>query len=383
MILLLGVLLRLFWLGFSSHQPRWSWETNIGLENDLINIHAVELTKGIWFHDAEGNPSGRRPIGYPMFLGLLYKLFGMRLDVVWIAHILLFAVTLYLLFLITKIIFTERAALLAAFLFSIYPTSIYSVKLITDEHLFLPVWYLGLYFLLKELDHKLQPGRWFWYGLTFGFATTIRTHAIFMPLVVGLGYLLKQLNWRSVILNIALVAIAMQVINLPWAIRNYKVWGVPVLYTATAPAIYAQVNSTATPEGGGHIPKQGELGFSEEFERARSSGNEGLLHKIANREMTRWIIQHPGEFLAMGVARLLIFMNWNRKGGVWPIWYQYYDGAHDPKRPLVGTLREVVEEAAFASYYIILFCFLLSIAFIISRWNLFAEKNKICIVVLA
>lgn len=131
LILALGLLLRLARLGFSAHQPQMVWNDKHMPEYDINNINAIELTQGIWFHDITGLPTTRRPIGYPVLLGLLYKLFGVHVEIVWIAHLCLYVATAYLIFLITQLAFSERIALLATFIFSIYPISVYSVKLIT------------------------------------------------------------------------------------------------------------------------------------------------------------------------------------------------------------------------------------------------------------
>ncbi len=259
--------------------------------------------------------------------------------------------------------------MITAFLFAIYPMSIYSVKLLTDEHLFLPVWYGGLYFLIRMLDGRKVPLDWLWLGLIFGYATMIRTHTIFMPFVVGLTFWLLKRPVKEVAAKLILVVVVMNLINLPWVIRNYKAWGVPVLYTATASFVYAQVNSTATPEGGGHIPREGEPGYSPELDEAMRSGNEGEVHRIANREMARWLLNHPGQFLELGISRLLDFMCFNRKSGVWAIWHQYYPGSYDLTKPLPEKLRQFLEESAFAFYYSLFFFWILGIAFLLRRWK--------------
>lgn len=381
LILVLGLVLRILWLGFSSHVPQMSWNDHL-LENDHINIHAIELTKGIWFHDASGLPDGRRPIGYPLFLGLLYKLFGVHTSVAWISNLTLFAAGALLLFLIGQSIFSDRVGLTAAFFYAVYPVSIYATKLITDENLFLPVWYLGLYLLLWDIKKCPSWPRLALYSLIFGYATIVRTHPIFMPFVVALAYGLRGMPVRKIFSAFILCGLLMQLPNIPWIIRNVKAWGVPVLYTPTSPFIYAQVNATALPEGGGHIPKRGEPGFSEDLERAIAAGNPGMAHQIANREMKRWIVQHPKEFLSLAICRVLYFMNWNRQGGVWPIWFQYDDGAYDPKRPLDPKSREILEEWAFLAYYIALFSFILSLIGIRRSWTLFSEDTKRGILVL-
>lgn len=376
-ILLVGLFLRVGWLSYSAHTPMSEWKSGHMLENDWINVQAIELAQhGTWFHGPDGLPSGRRPIGYPMFLALFYKIFGPHLAVAWSLNLLLYGVTLLFLFGMAKRIFDENVGLIAAFLFAIYPMSIYSIKLLTDEHLFLPVWYGGLYVLVRMLDGRKVPLDWLWLGLIFGYATMIRTHTIFMPFVVGLTFWLLKRPIKEVVGKLILVALVMQLINVPWLIRNYKAWGVPVPYTATAFFVYPQVNSTAGPEGGGHIPLKGEEGYSEELEAAMRSGNEGRAHQIAGREMTKWIFQHPGQFLEIGTARLLDFMCFNRKSGVWAMWYQYYPGSFDPSRPLPEKFRKILEEYAFAFYYVLFFLWLFGMAVILRRWGSLSSLTR-------
>ena len=360
-IILVGLVLRIFWLGFSSHELKTAWSTDQVTENDLINIHAVNLTQGIWFVNQAGEPSGRRPIGYPLLLGLVYKLFGVSSAAAWILNLILFAAGAYLIYLIAQLIFGWRIGLWAAFLFSIHPISVYTIKLTIDEHLFLPLWYFGIFLLLRELKGSKIVANWFWYGVIFGYAAMTRTYAIFMTLVVGFTAFLRKQSWQRVLLSVLGVALTMQLLNLPWAIRNYKAWGAPILYAHTAHGVYIHMNAGATPEGVGYFPRPGEAGFSEEFERARLAGDIALTEKYAKREMTRWMVGHPLKFFALGTARLLYFMHWGRKKGIWPLVYLYEEGAYDPARPLSPSVRSILEEWSFVFYYCIFHFFILSI----------------------
>ncbi len=379
-----GLALRIAWVLFSSHAPRMSWESATQpVENELINLHAIDITKGIWFINPDGTPSARRPIGYPVFLGVLYKIFGVHLWIAWLSNLVLYGVTAVFIFLIARRILSTGNALTATWFFALYPISVYASKLITDEHLFLPVWYAGIYLLLREIQDEYPRPWWPWYSLLFGYATMIRTHTIFMPIVVGLALLWRKKPWPKVLTRVFLVALVMQLPNLPWIIRNYRIWKVPVIYTTNGQCIYQEFNSSSKPEGGGWIPKRGEPDFSEEMERAEKSGNEGLVQKYANQALLRWIVRHPGEAFNLAVPRFLYFMNWNRQGGVWPIWYQYYENVFDPRRPLSDSMREFLEETAFTFYYLLLFTFLISVGMICSRWKSFPREKRIGMLILA
>ena len=374
--LAVGVLLRLLWIGFSSHQPQTAWQPN-SMEADWINIHAIDLTKGVWFQTEQGVPAGRRPIGYPMLLGLAYKIFGVHDPVVWGLQLALFIAAFFLIFKIGTEIFESKAALWAAFLFAVYPISIFSAKLITDEHLFLPLWYFGIWLLLRELNGK--PVKWplLWYGVIFGYATMTRTHSIFMPVVVAWVALRLKKNLRAAALAGVLTLLGMQLINAPWILRNYKAWGAPVLYVPVSCFMYAQVNSTAVAEEGkGRLPVLGDPGYNPEIQKAQLEGKEALASQLCSQEMRKWILSHPGDFIYMGLRRLLVFMNWNRDAGVWPLWFQYIDGHYDPARPLENPLKEILENSAFVSYYIVLHSFLFALAAFAFGWKKLPQKTR-------
>lgn len=377
-LLLLGLVVRIAWLGFSSHEPKFVW-TQKAYENDIINIHAVNITKGIWFEDQDGNPSISRPIGYPMFLGLIYKLFGANIIVTNVTNLLLYLAGAYILFLLTRQLFQERAALVALFLYSVYPISVYSIALVTDEHFFIPLWYLGLYLLTLEAHGKPYKGALLVYGVIFGYAAMTRTHVIFMPVIVAMVYFLLKRPWKKVLAALVIIFTVMQLVNLPWVIRNYKIWGVPVLYTDNANYMYDNMNDYSTPEDGGHIPVKGEPGYSQELQDAMDSGNVALRHSLSAKLMTHWILTHPTQFLPLGVSRLLIFIGWQKRG-VWPLWFQYEEGHYDPARPIDPKWKEFFEGLADNFYYGLFFSFFFSLAFIAKRWKVLPRGYKISIV---
>lgn len=189
-ILVLALILRLGWLGFNHYRPPFTYEEGRQkhyslTEYDHINIDAVEISKGRWPHreDKEvtiseicdvsfglhnpkckfyinhksmktyikGEPLAWRPIGYPAFLGLLYFLFGANYWTLYGSTLILQLLTVWIIYLIGLEIFDERTALISAFLFAVYPISIYSTSLALDEHLFLPLFLGGLLLLIREI----------------------------------------------------------------------------------------------------------------------------------------------------------------------------------------------------------------------------------------
>lgn len=380
--IILTLVARVLWISFSSHEVKSAWQARDMVESDIINIQAADLTKGVWFVNPDGTPSGRRPIGYPLFLGLLYKIFGVHLPVVWVAQLVLALATTLLVYFLGKMAFSPRVGALSALFFSVYPVAVYSIKQPLDEHMFLALIYASLTFLIVELRTYRRKWSWLFYGLVFGYAAMTRTHAIVMPLVVGLGYLYGRMPWRRVLLVMISIFLVMQAINVPWVIRNYKAWKVPVLYTATGSYVYSQMNSTARGWGGGHIPVRGEEGFSEEVEKAMLSGNEGICHQACTKAATMWCVSHPLQCAVLGVEKILEFMGVNRRG-VWPLWFQYSQGCYDITRPLGERAGKILEEAAYASYYFLFFAALFGAILTARKWKTLGFPSRSAILVIS
>ncbi len=348
-----GIGLRCMWLMYSSHTSLMEWQT-WATDFDYINIHALDMKQGKWFLDAMGEPIARRPIGYPLFLGLVYALFGPHITVAWMANMVLFVVGALFLYKITALISNKQIAWLTMVGYSIFPMSIYSIKMTTDEHLFMPVWLASIYFLLCMLNNKAMRAAWFWFGLTAAYATMIRTHAIFMPLLAGIMFVIIRKPWKQVIGILLSSIVILLCISAPWIMRNQRVFDTPILFGATSCFVYTQVNSSAQPEGLGHIPLPGEEGYSLEVDQAIKSGNSGKAHQACGRAMQKWIVSHPAQFVDMGLKRLLLFMRWDRQG-VWATWHQFSDKSFDPARPVSAAMKEIFEELYYIYYYMLFF----------------------------
>ena len=377
--LILTVLLRVFWLSFSSHEVKTQYQNQGMGETDLINLHAIDLTKGIWFRNLDGSPSGRRPIGYPIFLGAFYSVFGPHITVAWTIQILLALSTVILIYYLGKLSFNKRVGALAALFFSFYPVSVYSIKQTLDEHLFLPLVYFGLFLLIREIQTSYKKWSWLWYGLIFGYATMTRTHAIILPVVVASAYLYAKFPKRRILLSVVSIFIVMQAINMPWVIRNYRAWKVPVVYTATAGFVYSELNSSARGKGGGRIPVKGEEGFTEEMGAAT---NVGEYHQACMKAALKWCVDHPIQCAVLGTEKILEFMGVNRRG-VWPIWHQYQPGTYDKNRPLKDESRKFFEEAANFSYYLLFFSFLFGVILVMRIWKRLSIYSRKGIVVIS
>lgn len=364
LICLAGVLLRIGWVDFCRYTPAVQWNPpgkhiRTFTEYDKINVFAIELTKGIWFRDVNGKALVDRPIGYPMFLGIFYKIFGPTAGVAHVVQIVLSVFTAILVYALTAQMFDKAVALLAAFLYAIYPLSIYSTSLTIDEHLFVPLWLFGIYLLFKEIKGKPAPFALLWYGLIFGYATMTRTHTIFMPLVVGLLYFRLRYGWKRIIIAALAVFAIGQLITLPWMIRNYREFGTVIPYTATNHWLYFGNNPmsrVSTERYDQHRnPRKGEPGYSQELNDAMQAGDLKTTQKLASQKMWEWVFQHPLDFAVLGIEKWLHFMGKDKSRGVWVIDLIEESLKESPELKLSAEVKEMAEDLSYGFYNLLLY----------------------------
>lgn len=381
-ICLAGAVLRIGWISISHYQPafRWGDAQTIGknlIEPDNINIHAADLREGVWMRDAEGKPTTRRPIGYPDLLGAFYVLFGANLTVFYGLNFFLFFCTVILIYLLASDLFDRETGIFAALLFSLYPISVYSQSLALDEHLLLPLWYFGLFLLFRQI--KGRPVRWalLWYGVIFGYATMTRTHAFFMPLVVGFVYFLTKNSWKKILISVIVVYGIGQVMILPWVIRNYKIWGVYVPYTATNHDVYHGCNpSVRSGDNNGHWPQPGEPGYNAELSRAITHYDVPKIQRLGSEEVFKYIRAQPLDFMILGIEKWLHFMGTTRKTGVWAIDLMEESKHNAPELLLKPSTRHFFEEWAFGAYYVVFYLFLLGTAALAGSWKKISDERQ-------
>ncbi len=163
---------------------------------------------------------------YPFLLALWKGVFG-SYTLFALAQMAMAGFTAFLIYKIGKKLFSERVGLFASLLFMLDPTTIFhSLIIMTDvPYVFLVV--SSVYFLFFS-DKKNKPTVFF-SGLLFGLAMLTRVISMFLPiLIVPLYFLVqrKRMATKTIIINLALLALAYSVVVVPWVARNKIVSGV-------------------------------------------------------------------------------------------------------------------------------------------------------------
>lgn len=300
-----GLLIRLAWLNLAPYQTYTEWNMSAALnESDVINIQALENAQSKGILNADGTPSGRRPMGYIYFLSFFYKILGPHPAIPVILQTLLTLLFITLYYLLLARHFPPGIAGFSGLILAFYPPLVISTNIVLDEYLFLPLWFLGMLVFLNNFP-ALSWKTTFFLGIIWGLSTVVRTQSIVMPAVVFLtGLILRQpvKKWSLKCLVMGLLLLS---VNIPIAIRNYQAWGVPVYYTATGGFIYSMLNPFTRGDIT-RVPEKGEPYYSEAFHQAK---NEGEEHIFGLRMARKWVLENPWDFLHLCGQKILWFFS--------------------------------------------------------------------------
>ena len=198
-VILLGVLIRLFWVISIENKPfsdaHWFNET-------AINISETGTFQ------YENKETAYRPIGYPAVLSGIYFLFGYSLLYAKLLNLLLFIGIILVSYFLFKTHFGEFPTRITLIVYSILPSSIAFTGLTMSEPLF-------TFFLLSALL-SINGKKAYLAGILS--ALTILVRPIALPIIFIIA--LFKRNWKFLLIQVSITFL----ILLPWGIRNYRLF---------------------------------------------------------------------------------------------------------------------------------------------------------------
>ncbi|HTZ11998.1 MAG TPA: glycosyltransferase family 39 protein [Candidatus Margulisiibacteriota bacterium] len=162
---------------------------------------------------------------YSLFLAVFFKLFGPSPLLASFLNIMLFSICACVLYKIGGIIFDERAAFMAAAIFSFYPSLLIFTLLILIEPLFTLLILIGAYFFILYL--KRRKGLFLILSAaSTGLSNWAKEAAFFLPLVMAIVILLKHIKQPKALFRTLPLLMAVYIITLaPLSIYNYNKFG--------------------------------------------------------------------------------------------------------------------------------------------------------------
>lgn len=293
--------------------------SNVNLISDMLGYHesGMSLLENGELR-VKGRLSATRPPLYPIFIYLVYYMFGAgNIFALRLLQTLIGSFTVLLTFKLAEKIFSSKAALWAGLLLVLYPAAWGYCDLVLSETLFTFLFVAGLYFLVDLPQGKISQA--FNAGVLLGLATLTRTVLYQFSLFFSVTYLIFSRRRFSYLPKLAIFVISFWVVLLPWLARNQRVLGKPILTTKSGVDFFLHNHSPL---------KFILLNYSQEDEATMQGIKPWALTELERDNLAReaavkWIKGHPLLFLFKGVRMEWNFFGtereyvWSIFGGFW------------------------------------------------------------------
>jgi 4-amino-4-deoxy-L-arabinose transferase-like glycosyltransferase len=213
-VLILAFVIQAGYLIFNPlHQPISDFFT--------YDVIASNILAGNGFSIDGVNPVSTYPL-YPVFLSLIYKIFGHNYFIVQLFLSIFLAITCGIIYLIGKTAFNEKVSLFTAAFVSIYPPFFGLSRLMFTEPLFLMFLYAAILLLIFFIrTHRVSM--LFAGGIFLGLAILTRPHIVYFPLVIAILFFWR-FPFKGAFLYMAILYLGILLCMAPWISRNYIIY---------------------------------------------------------------------------------------------------------------------------------------------------------------
>jgi hypothetical protein len=237
-------------------------------------------------------------VGYSMFLGALFKIFGASLITAKVFNLVLIT--------LNSILFIEildRAGLkdldvkVMFTLFVFFPNNIFYASLVANELIFTTFLLICTLVYLSSFKYKYVV-----LGILTGINTIIKPFFIIFFFAVFLVDLIKDRKLVPAVRNSMLVLIFCCITMSPWIYRNSKLVG-EFTYVSNNSGIVLYINNNSQNSTGKWMDAN-DVENSVVKTQAYLDANLTEQNKMLSSAAKKWISAHPREFLDLGIKRL-------------------------------------------------------------------------------
>jgi 4-amino-4-deoxy-L-arabinose transferase-like glycosyltransferase len=314
-IFILALSLRLMAIAMMSSESKH-------LEHDAYRYN--QIAKSILIGEGfskNGKPIAWRGPVYPYFLAIIYKIFGLNVDIVRIIQAVLASLLCLVVYKIGLLVFSETVGLGAAFFCAIYQPFIKYLywggpAYLYTETLFmlliaLSIWALLIYSRNQTLKNMFLA------ALALAVAALIKpTVLIFFPLLGLWIWHLKRFSFLKTIRDFLFILILFFIVALPWTIRNYLVFGEFIFISNEGGDVFLKGNHPLA--SGGVVWVKSELEKNPENFRRYS---ETYIKNAKYKEGLHYLFSNPKRIPYLMFKKIIV--NWNVFGedGLYNFYY--------------------------------------------------------------
>ena len=294
-IVLFGFLLRIGFVLSQRNEIYWV---------DGVEYHALaqQIVNGNGYVTTNGTPTAYRPIGYPLFLALLFEVGGTGLLWIRFMQVIISSATILMVYLLAKRVLNPNLAIISAAIVAVYPYFAFLPGAILPTCWFSFLLVIGVYFIVRsrEKNRIFEIGL---AGIVFGLAILTRPSAAVLGSVVLFWLLVFNYSKpKQALVQAATFGLCVSLVVMPWIYRNYTVMGKATVATNGGRNFWLGNNPEATAISGNNValPKTLE-------ERLTSAQSELEQERIYYQQGKRFILQHPHRFVRLSIAKAVNF----------------------------------------------------------------------------
>jgi len=163
-------------------------------------------------------PTNYRPAGYPIVLGILYKIFKEDPLIGKVFNLIMGLLGgLFLYFIVLKI--DGKLAFWITLFWMVYPSFVFASNLLSTEIIYASILLMSIWFLTEAI-HKNKRSYVILSGLLLGYCCFIRPYIFVLPCAI-FAIVLSVKNIRRIILISILFILVFSLPLIGWGIRNY------------------------------------------------------------------------------------------------------------------------------------------------------------------
>jgi len=201
-----------------------------------LNVHTYPISDFAWYHERaigliqgqgytfNGKATAYWPMGYPLFLAALYKIFGPHLYIAKAANVVIGSLTVGITYLLGNKLWGFWPGVIGALSLAFLPGYIEWTSVLCSEVLYTFLLITSIYIFVCK-----QPEQQKWYhpatsGLLLGTATIVRANSLLLPAIFILLYLIFGKSIKKGSTQAAIFLLAVALIIAPVTLRNYLVF---------------------------------------------------------------------------------------------------------------------------------------------------------------
>lgn len=245
----------------------------------LLQNGAFLAAPGEW-----DKPETFRTPGYPLWLAIIFSIFGRNFPLVVLGQICLFLGTLHLTTLLTEKLFGGKTVLPAVLLLSLDPASfIYTLKILSETlaTFFTMLCAYALVSYFQDKDRKYLPV----IGFSLTAATYVRPTTYYFPLILvalfSAYHLRQKTGWKTALSGILLMLLPFILLIGAWQARNHLKAGTFMFSTGQGRALlFGKIAQITSIKEGASAAKSLELFMS---------GRHPEWQTLSDKEQDEWL----------------------------------------------------------------------------------------------